>query len=207
MKNIKITLLAATVLLASCNKKQELVSGITKKNMDTLVKPGDNFQEYVNGTWLKKNKIPADKSSYGSFDMLYDQSQKDVKAIIEEASKGSFANGSDQQKIGDYYASYMNRKERDAKGITPIQPELKKIEAITNYSELASYFGKANRTGVAIPFAISVNQDFKKPNEYTLMTWQSGLGLPEREYYLQNDAKMVDVRKKYLAHIEKMLTR
>ena len=206
MKNIKITLLAATVLFASCNKKQELVSGITKKNMDTIAKPGDNFQEYVNGTWLKTNKIPADKSSYGSFDMLYDQSQKDVKIIIEEASKGSFANGTDQQKIGDYYASYMNRKERDAKGIMPIQPELKNIDAIANYTDLAAYFGKANRTGIAIPFAISVNQDYKNPNEYTLMTWQSGLGLPEREYYLQTDAKMTDVRKKYLAHIEKMLT-
>ena len=81
MKNIKITLLAATVMMVSCEKKEPLVSGITKKNMDTLVKPGDNFQEFVNGKWMKNTKIPADKSSYGAFDMLYDQSQKDVKAI------------------------------------------------------------------------------------------------------------------------------
>jgi len=204
MKNIKITLLAATVMMVSCEKKEPLVSGITKKNMDTLVKPGDNFQEFVNGKWMKNTKIPADKSSYGAFDMLYDQSQKDVKAIIEEASKGSFAEGSDQQKIGDYYASYMNRKERDAKGITPIQPELKAIDAIANYSDLAAFFGTANRTGLAAPFAISVTQDFKNPNMYTLMTWQGGLGLPEREYYLQNDPKMVNVRTKYVAHIENM---
>jgi len=204
MKNFKITLFAATVLMVSCEKKEPLVSGITKQNMDTLVKPGDNFQDYVNGTWMKKTKIPADKSSYGAFDMLYDQSQKDVKAIIEEASKGGFAEGSDQQKIGDYYASYINRKERDAKGISPIQPELKAIDAIANYSDLAAFFGIANRTGLASPFSISVTQDFKDPNQYTLMTWQGGLGLPEREYYLQNDAKMVDVRAKYVAHIENM---
>jgi putative endopeptidase len=204
MKNIKITLLAATVMMVSCEKKEPLVSGITKKNMDTLVKPGDNFQEFVNGKWMKNTKIPADKSSYGAFDMLYDQSQKDVKAIIEEASKGSFAEGSDQQKIGDFYASYMNRKERDAKGISPIKPELKAIDAIANYSDLAAFFGTANRTGLAAPFAISVTQDFKNPNVYTLMTWQGGLGLPEREYYLQNDPKMVDVRTKYVAHIENM---
>lgn len=204
MKNIKITLLAAAVVLASCEKKEPLVSGITKKNMDTLVKPGDNFQEFVNGAWLKNTKIPADKSSYGAFDILYDQSQKDVKEIIEEASKGGFAEGSDQQKIGDFYASYMNRKERDAKGITPIQPELKAIDAIANYSDLAGFFGTANRNGLAIPFAISVTQDFKDPNQYTLMTWQGGLGLPEREYYLQNDPKMADIRAKYLAHIERM---
>jgi len=204
MKNIKITLLAATVMMVSCEKKEPLVSGITKKNMDTLVKPGDNFQEFVNGKWMKNTKIPADKSSYGAFDMLYDQSQKDVKAIIEEASKGSFAEGSDQQKIGDFYASYMNRKERDAKGINPIKPELKAIDAIANYSDLAAFFGTANRTGLDAPFAISVTQDFKNPNVYTLMTWQGGLGLPEREYYLQNDPKMVDVRTKYVAHIENM---
>jgi putative endopeptidase len=205
MKNIKITVFAALIALASCSKKQELTSGITKKNMDTLVNPGDDFELFVNGTWKKKNEIPADKSSYGSFDMLYDQSQKDVKAIIEEAAKGDFAEGSDQQKIGDYYASYMNRKERDAKGIAPIQPKLKSIDAIASYTDLTAFFGKANRESLSIPFNISVNQDFKKPNEYTLMTWQSGLGLPEREYYLQNDPKMVDIRKKYVAHVEKML--
>jgi len=173
--------------------------------MDTKVNPGDNFANYVNGTWLKKTKIPADKASYGAFDMLYDQSQKDVKAIIEEAAKGSNAGGSDEQKIGDYYASFMNRKERDAKGISPIQPELKNIDAIANCTDLAAYFGKANRTGVAIPLQISVYTDFKNPKAYTLITWQGGLGLPEREYYLSPEAKMADIRKKYVAHIESML--
>ena len=200
-----MTLLAAVILVASCAKKEELTSGINKKNMDTKVKPGDNFADYVNGTWYKNTKIPADKASYGAFDMLYDQSQKDVKAIIEDAAKGSNADGSDEQKIGDYYASFMNRKDRDAKGITPIQPELKAIDAIANYSDLASYFGTANRTGVTNPFNIAVNQDSKKPNEYALTTWQSGIGLPEREYYTSTDAKMADIRKKYVAHIEKML--
>ena len=205
MKNLKISFDAEVVLMASCNKKEELISGVTKKNMDTLVNPGDNFDAYVNGTWVKNNKIPADKTSYGAFDVLYDQSQKDVKAIIEEASKGTFAEGSDEQKIGDFYSSFMNRKDRDAKGIAPIQPELKKIDAIANYSDLAAYFGKSNRTGVSMPFSIAVTEDFKNPKQYTLMTWQGGLGLPEREYYLQADAKMVETRAKYVAHIEKML--
>ena len=205
MKNIKMTILAALVLMISCAKKAELTSGINKKNMDTTVNPGDNFANYVNGTWLKNTKIPADKASYGAFDMLYDQSQKDVKAIIEDAAKGNNANGSDEQKIGDYYASFMNRKDRDAKGITPIQPELKAIDAIANYTDLASYFGKAIRTGVSNPFNITVNQDSKIPTEYALTTWQSGIGLPEREYYTSTDAKMADIRKKYLAHVEKML--
>ena len=205
MRNIKLSLFAVALIIASCNKKEELASGINKKNMDTIAKPGDNFEQYVNGTWRKNNKIPADKSSYGAFDVLYDQSQKDVKEIIEVASKGTFADGSDEQKIGDYYNSYMNRKDRDAKGITPIQPELNAINAIADYSQLAAFFGKANRNGISYPFSISVTEDFKDPKQYALMTWQGGLGLPDREYYLQNDAKMIDVRKKYLAHIEKML--
>ena len=205
MKNLKISFVAAVVLMASCNKKEELISGVTKNNMDTLVNPGDNFDAYVNGTWVKNNKIPADKTSYGAFDMLYDQSQKDVKAIIEEASKGTFTEGSDEQKIGDYYSSFMNRKDRETKGIAPIQPELKNIDAIANYSDLAAYFGKSNRTGVSMPFSVAVTEDFKNPKQYTLMTWQGGLGLPEREYYLQADAKMVETRIKYVAHIEKML--
>lgn len=205
MKNLKISFVAAVVLMASCNKKEELISGVTKNNMDTLVNPGDNFDAYVNGTWVKNNKIPADKTSYGAFDMLYDQSQKDVKAIIEEASKGTFTEGSDEQKIGDYYSSFMNRKDRETKGIAPIRPELKNIDAIANYSDLAAYFGKSNRTGVSMPFSVAVTEDFKNPKQYTLMTWQGGLGLPEREYYLQADAKMVETRIKYVAHIEKML--
>ena len=206
MKNLKMTLLAAVILVVSCAKKEELTSGINKKNMDTKVNPGDNFANYVNGTWLKTTKIPADKSSYGAFDLLYDQSQKDVKAIIENAAKGNAADGTDEQKIGDYYASFMNRKDRDAKGITPIQPELKAIDAIATYTDLASYFGTANRTGVSIPFSIFVNQDSKNPNEYALTTWQGGIGLPERDYYLSTEAKMADIRKKYIAHVESMLT-
>ena len=205
MKNFKITLLIAFIAIVSCDKKAELTSGINKKNMDTNVKPGDNFADYVNGTWYNNTKIPADKASYGAFDLLYDQSQLDVKAIIENAAKSNNADGSDEQKIGDYFASFMNRKDRDARGIIPIQSELKTIDAIANYTDLASCFGTSNRTGVTNPFNISVSQDSKNPNEYALTTWQSGLGLPEREYYTATDAKMLDIRKKYVAHVEKML--
>lgn len=203
MKNNKIILATAVVLLSACSQK-ELSSGINVKNMDTLVKPGDNFASYVNGTWIKNTKIPADKASYGAFDILYDQSQKDVKTIIEEAAKSNNAEGTDEQKIGDYYASFMDRKTRDAKGIAPIQPELKAIDVITTYDDLAKYFGQANRTGVNIPFNVSVNTDFKDPTKYVLITWQNGLGMPEREYYIATDAKMVAIREKYVAHIEKM---
>jgi putative endopeptidase len=205
MKSTFYTLILFVVILTSCTQSSELTSGIIKKNMDTLVKPGDNFARFVNGAWMKRTKIPGDKASFGAFDILVDKSRSDVKAIIEEASKGTFDKGSDQQKIGDYYSSYMNRKLRDQLGIKPIESELKAIDALTNYADLASYFGKANRKGFSIPFNLSVYTDFKDPNKYTLITWQGGLGLPEREYYLAKEAQMESIRKQYLAHLEKML--
>jgi putative endopeptidase len=206
-KHLRLPLLAASVLLLnSCNKTEKpVLSGIILKNMDTLVKPGDNFEAYVNGAWLKNNKIPSDKSSYGAFDFIYDKSQEDVKAIIEAAAKSNAAEGSDEQKIGDFYGSYMNDKDREAKGISPIQADLKKIDAITTYTDLAAAFGQCNRRGEMAPFSISVGQDSKSPNEYILTTWQGGLGLPDKEYYTLTDAKSVTIRQQYVKHIENML--
>ena len=173
--------------------------------MDTLVKPGDNFEAYVNGTWYKNNKIPADKSSYGASYIVYEKSQDDVKAIIEEASKKSGPDGSNEQKIGDFYSAYMNQKDRDAKGISPIMPEFKAIDAISDGKSLAAFFGKANRDEIMIPFGVFVGQDFKNPTQYILMTWQGGIGLPEKEYYTMPDAKSKAIRTQYQKHIETML--
>jgi putative endopeptidase len=198
---------AALLLFFSCSKteKKELYSGVILKNMDTLVKPGDNFTAYVNGTWMKKTHIPADKSYYGAMDIIGDQAEKDVRAIIEESAKGDFKDGSNEQKIGDYYQSYMDMKARDAKGIQPIMPELKQIDAIANYSEVAAWFGAAGAKSQMAPLSVSVAEDFKDPTKYMLMTWQGGLGMPEREYYMLSDAKSKEIRTKYLAHMVKML--
>jgi putative endopeptidase len=208
-KQIGIPVLAAAFLmLHSCGKSEkneDLVSGIYKKNMDTLVKPGNDFDAYVNGLWSKNNQIPADKASYGNFDILADKAQDNVKAIIEESAKGNFADGSNEQKIGDFYEAYMDMKARDAKGIAPLTAEFKNIDAIKNYDDLAAYFGKANKTGDNTPFSVGVTEDFKDPTKYMLLTWQGGIGLPEREYYLLQDAKSKEIRTKYVAHVSKML--
>lgn len=201
-------LLASALILNSCGKHENdkpLQSGVILKNMDTLVKPGDNFDAYVNGTWIKNAKIPADKSATGSFDAIYDKSQDDLKAIIEESSKGKFEDGSNEQKIGDFYNSYLNQKDRDTKGVSPLQPEFAKIDAISNYNQLAAFFGEANRKGYEIPFSFSVGQDYKEPNKNVVQTWQGGLALPEREYYLLQDAKSKDTRSKYLVHLTNMM--
>lgn len=205
-KKIPLLMAAGLLALTSCksDKEEAKGSGVLVKNMDKSVKPGDDFDAYVNGAWVKANKIPADKSSYGVFDILNDKAQEDVKAIIEESAKGNFAEGSNEQKVGDLYDSYIDMKTRDAKGIKPILPELAKIDAIKTYDDLAAYFGQANRNGAGSPVAVGVTEDFKDPTKYTLYAWQSGISLPEREYYLKQDAKSKEIRDKYVAHIAKM---
>lgn len=194
--------------LASCksgDSAETLHSGIMLKNMDTTVNPGDNFTAYVNGSWVKNTKLPSDKASYGAGSIVNDKAQEDVKAIIENAAKGNPKDGSEEQKIGDFYESYMNMKVRDSIGLAPLQEEFKKIDAIKAPKDLVSYLAYANRVGIKIPFNVSVSEDFKDPKRYMLLTWQGGLGLPDREYYFLTDAKSAALREKYVIHIEKML--
>ncbi|WP_414828744.1 M13 family metallopeptidase [Alteromonas sp. H39] len=186
--------------------KQSLTSGVIKENMDTSVDPGDDFFRYVNGKWVDSLEIPADKSSYGSFTILRDESQDDVMAIIKTSAEGDFKTGSDEQKVGDFYRAYMDMETRNAKGMEPIASELEMIDAISNYSELASYFAYANRYGFGAPFAMGQTPDFKSPEQYMIYTWQAGLGLPERDYYFKDDEASQKIRAAYIKHIEKMFT-
>jgi putative endopeptidase len=207
-KLFAIPVIATAILsLASCSSKEssELHSGINLKNMDTTVNPGNNFTDYVNGTWVKNTKLPADKSSYGAGSIVNDEAQENVKAIIENAAKSGGKDGSEEQKIGDFYDSYMNMKVRDSIGLAPLNEEFKKIDAIKSPADFVHYLGYANKVGLKIPFNVSVTEDFKDPKNYMLLTWQGGLGLPDREYYFLKDAKSADIRAKYLAHIETML--
>ncbi|SEA12423.1 endothelin-converting enzyme Metallo peptidase. MEROPS family M13 [Flavobacterium gillisiae] len=209
LSSFKIALLVLSILiLGACNKiksDEKLASGLMLKNMDTLIRPGDNFDAYVNGTWQRNTAIPADKPSYGAGYMVYDKSQEDVKAIIETAAKSDFAAGSDEQKIGNFYGSFMDSVARNKIGIAPLLPEFKKIDSISNYSDLAKYFGRANQSANNSPFSIGVMEDLKDPTTYMLYGWQGGLGLPDREYYFLEDPKSKEIRKKYMTHIENML--
>lgn len=211
MKSYGAALLAGTVLLmASCNsgdsnESKALKSGILKQNMDTTVNPGDDFMAYVNGTWLKNTKIPADKARYGVGAIINDKAQEDVKAIIENAVKTGGKDGSEEQKIADLYDSFLDTKARDAVGLKPLVEEFKHIDAIASPKDLAAYFAYANKYGNSVPFSLSVMEDLKDPKKYMLMTWQGGLGLPDREYYFLKDAKSAEIRSKYLTHMETML--
>ena len=193
-----------TTTTEQAQEPQTLVSGISLENMDTSVRPGDDFFMYVNGTWVNETEIPADKASYGGFRILRDEAEEDVKAIIEASASGDFAKGSDEQKVGDLYKSYMDMEARKTKGLAPLQAELDRIAAIENHEQLAVYFAGANRRGYDVPMGVAQNEDFKDPQFYMIYAWQGGLGLPDREYYFKDDEASASLRELYVAHIEAM---
>lgn len=209
MRKINIFILIALVLLiAACNpgkdKSVSYTSGVYQLYMDTTVVPGDDFHAFVNGTWIKNTEIPADKSSYGIGMILHEKSQDDVKAIIEELAASENQQGSDEQMVGDLFASYMDMEKRNELGIAPMQPELDKVEALSSHEELPGYFGYASRKSYGNPIRLMVMADFKRPTHNALYNYQGGLGLPDREYYLSDEEKMVSNRKAYKSHIAKM---
>ena len=212
MKKIVISAVALLFVVA-CGKSgteqpvaeetQARHSGIAVANMDSKVRPGDDFFSYVNGKWVAETEIPADKSSYSVFSTLNDEAQDNVKIIIEESATGDFAKGSDEQKVGDLYRSFMDMETRDARGMEPLQPELERIDSIANHDDLAVYFAKSSKRSLGGPFDFGQDADLKNPKRYAIYLGQSGLGLPDREYYLKEDEASAELRAKYVEQVEK----
>ena len=213
----KISLLTASVALAlsltACNqttspnntKATNLSSGIELANMDKSVNADDDFYRYVNGTWLNTTVIPADRSNFGSFSQLAEDAQTQLRNIIERTAKTSHPQGSNEQKLADYYNSYMDEQTIETLGYQPIKPYLKKIAKISNHQQLMAMFAKLNHAGVKTPFSWYVNNDAKNSTQYITNVGQSGLGLPDRDYYMKPGDKMSKIRGDYQAHIEKVL--
>ena len=190
--------------VAQTSEPARLISGIEVSNFDTNVRPQDDLFRAINGKWLNEFELPADKSNYGSFTKLTEDSRSNVKAIIEEASKGNAKKGSDAQKVGDLYKSYMNVDLLNEIGVAPLKPEFAKIDAIDNVSDLSEYIAYAQMMSRA-PFGVFVYIDDKHPDTHITHMNQSGLGLPSRDSYLKDDEKTKEVQTKYLAHITKMM--
>ena len=183
-----------------------LGSGVEMAHFDATVRPQDDFYRHVNGAWLKNTPIPADKASYGGFTQLRDDSEAKLRAIIEEsANKPNKTAGTDEQKVGDFYASFMDEAKLETLGLKPLEAELARIDAIKSTAEIPALMAHRFRMGINTPFAGYVNQDDKDPTQYIVYLFQSGLGLPDRDYYLLDEAKFKDIRAAYLTHIGKML--
>ena len=214
----KTAFLFALATLAACGQQgdapqsagdtapTEPKSGILLANMNNDVHPGDDFFAYVNGSWVDGTEIPADKASYGNFTVLREDSQANVRTIIEESAEGDYPAGSDEQKVGDLYSSYMNMDRRNEIGAAPLVAEFAAIDAIEDQTGLAVYMADANKMGVGLPFVVGQYADFKDPNTYMIFTYQGGIGLPDREYYFDESEKFVEIRAAYKDHLEAMLT-
>ncbi|HEX4896450.1 MAG TPA: M13-type metalloendopeptidase [Solimonas sp.] len=220
MNKLAVGVLSA-VMLAACGKSADpaeapaaapapapkaLVSGITQSHFDTAVRPQDDLFRHVNGGWLAKTEIPADKSNYGAFTKLDDDAEVQIKAIIEEsAAKPNKAAGSDEQKVGDYYAAFMNEARADELGLKPLEAELAAIAAVKDKKELPALYARLARLGTYM-FPGYIDTDAKDSTRYVVYLFQGGTRLPDRDYYLSKDKKFAEIRGKYVAHIEKMLT-
>ena len=198
-------LICAVLTIAACDDPvPPLVSGILLDNMNRSIAPEDDFFSYVNGGWLDSAEIPADKSRFGTFDLLRDKSQEDVRAIIDEVADAVSVAGSDEQKVGDLYRSFLDIKTRERLGVKPLEPALKRIDEINDHRSLANTFGWLNTLGIDTPLSLSLYPDMADPTRYAIYAWQSGLGLPDREYYLDEDQKFAEIRTAYVEHITAM---
>jgi predicted metalloendopeptidase len=185
----------------------EVGSGVDLAAFDKDVRPQDDLFHHVNGAWLAKTEIPSDKSSYGSFDMLVDKSQADLRAIVEDAAKQSNkAAGSDAQKIGDFYESFMNEQRVEEIGLKPLESELAAVDRIASKADLARYFARMFKLNVINPLVGYVDGDAQRPGYDILYVFQGGLGLPDRDYYLKQDAPLTAYRDKYVGFLTTVLT-
>ena len=173
--------------------------GVDIAGMDKTVAPGDDFYDFVNGGWGKATAIPSDKASYGAFDTLADLSRNRTRAILEaQQAQGG--------KIGAAYAGYLDTAAIEAKGLAPIKPWMDRIKGLKDKAGYPALLAEADLNGVGGPFGGGVGQDAKMPEVYAVGLRQSGLGLPDRDYYLKDDARFLQARTGYQAHIAKMFT-
>ncbi|MES2901564.1 MAG: M13 family metallopeptidase [Pseudomonadota bacterium] len=183
-------------------------SGIEVTAMDTGVRAQDDFFRYTQGKWLKEVDIPSDRSSWGGFNIAQDRVEQQIRTIVEQAAaQKNAAAGSDAQKMGDFYTSYLDEAHRNALGLAPLKGELARIHALNDKRALASLMARFARIGADAPLDMGVGQDNRDSTRYIVGITQSELGMPDRDYYLsQDDARLKDIRVKYQAHIAKMLT-
>jgi putative endopeptidase len=203
----KLLLLAAASLLvanpAMARNGQPTFApwGVDLTAMDSAVKPGDNFFQYVNGAWAKRTEIAADRTFVGIDSVLNDQLDRDVRAIVEDMAKDSANSGRIGQQVGDFYASWMDEAGIAAKGTTPLKPYLDRIAAAKDKGELTDLFATI---GYPSPIGMAIFPDLSDPTRYGVYAGQAGLGMPNRDYYLLEGAKYDAYRTAYKAYITRI---
>ncbi len=212
--NKTFLILAATSLLTACGQETEttepavpaapLKSGVELTGMDTSVRPQDDYYAYANGKWLEETEIPADQFGWGSYMTLRDDSLTDVRAIVDEVA-GDAADSEAAAKIGNYYNAYLDEERVEELGMSPLKGMFADIDAIEDHAAMSSWFGDNNDISIDGPFNLYVNQDDKDSTKYVMFLVQSGLGLPDKEYYFDDSERGLELRDAYVAYSEKLL--
>ncbi|MFD2285399.1 M13 family peptidase [Pedobacter petrophilus] len=214
MKKTFLIPAAALLLFVACkNGKNNEVRETDQRTvffdvagMDSTVKPGDNFFLYANGKWMKNTQIPKTETGWGSFYTLYNDNLKNLRIILESAAKGSGTKGSNEQKVGDFYASGMDSLTIEKLGVEPVKPLLAKIDAIKNDKDLINFISEGFKNGQGDLLGFGIEPDDKISTKNTLIFTQTGLKLPDRSYYLDQDDKAKKIRTAYLTYIAKVFS-
>ncbi|HXV63142.1 MAG TPA: M13 family metallopeptidase [Vicinamibacteria bacterium] len=187
-------LLALAVSVAA-SQRADLVSGVDRSGFDESVRPQDDFNAYVNGTWIRETEIPADQAEWGSFMILRDESEKNQRAIVEElAEKDELKPGTDEQRVGEFYKSYLDTDRANELGIMPLQERLNRILSAESFQDLLQLQAELRIDGIDSPLALAVFPDLGDSTRYTVYLFQSGLTLPDRDYYFKEGEKFEQLR-------------
>ena len=207
LTTLSLSLIAAFAGAADVARPAAPLSGIDVQYIDPTVRAQDDFFVHLNGKWLKTTEIPADKSSWGSFAKLRDDTQPQLLALIEAAQKDKGAKaGSETRKIGDLYASFMDERRLDQLGYKPLAGELQRIRGMRDKKAVPAMMARLSQIGVPVPYGMYIGQDARQSTRYAAYISQSGLGMPDRDYYLKkDDEKLAKTRAAYEKHVEKTL--
>jgi len=199
-----LLIVALFVFITGCKQKAE--PSIMTDYMDLSVKPGDDFYHYANGSWIKNNTIPEDRSSYGSFDIIDKKRDEDVRSLLDEVSKNTDAEkGSITQKIRDFYVTAMDTLKLEDQGISQLQPELDRINNMKNTGDFEDLVARFHTYGLDPLFSAGTMQDLMNSEVYKFYFMQGGIGLPDRDYYTNQDDRSKEIREEYVKHVAKML--
>lgn len=180
--------------------------GINVSYMDTKISPSQDFFKYVNGTWLDKTEIPSDRTTWGSFNELIKRTDKDVMTVLKDASKNpKYKSNTDQGKAVNLFNTYLDSIGRNKRGIEPLKPYLKKIDAIKNIADVQKYLVEMEKEGNASFFGIYIGADDKNSSKNSVTLGPSGLGLPDKDYYTSEDKDSKEKRAKYELHLARMM--
>ncbi len=194
-------------VLFSCSTKQEVQKpDVLAANLDSSVAPGTDFFLYANGGWIKKNPIPGEESNWGIGNLVVEENLKRLRLINEKAAAEQAPSGSTAQKIGDFWKTAMDTISIEKNGLKPLESWFKQIDGIKTIQDASLLMAQLERIGVGTLVGSYITQDAKNSNAMAMQFWQTGIGLPEREYYFKNDSATIEIRKAYTSFIARTLS-